>query len=186
MNDFNKSLNVPWKEAHAHNCQPKGNLHQGSFLLFPPVAFPFLFTPSFSPSSIQSPTRSVFPSVSLSLCEGHTIDFPLSIHFSRLALKRGKQTKATPAPPLHPSPPPSTFLPSPLALVHPESIRERMWRNATPPLPRHTHLLLHLFLLFPSHTPSSPLFCLYSFNACPFPSSPASFSLSATSPTTFH
>lgn len=63
-----------------------------------------------TPPSLPPP--SCFLNLSLSLCEGHAIDFPLSIHFSRLALKRGKQTKATPAPPRHRSAllPPFPFL----------------------------------------------------------------------------
>lgn len=41
------------------------------------------------------------PSFTLAPCEGHAIDFPLSIHFSVLVLKRGKQTKAISPQPAH-------------------------------------------------------------------------------------
>lgn len=74
----------------------------------PPFSLSFSLAPSFHNLSLSSffPPLSCSLNLSLSLCEGHAIDFPLSIHFSRLALKRGKQTKATTAPPLslHPSP----------------------------------------------------------------------------------
>lgn len=73
---------------------------------FPLFSLSFSFAPSFHNLSLSSfvPPLSCSLNLSLSLCEGHAIDFPLSIHFSRLALKRGKQTKATPAPPLPSNP----------------------------------------------------------------------------------
>lgn len=72
-----------------------------------------------TPPSLPPP--SCFLNLSLSLCEGHAIDFPLSIHFSRLALKRGKQTKATPAPPRHRSALLHLFLSSSSSLCRPSS-----------------------------------------------------------------
>lgn len=56
-----------------------------------------------SPS--PSLSLSLHPSFTLALCEGHAIDFPLSIHFSVLVLKRGKQTKAIPPPHRRTQPP---------------------------------------------------------------------------------
>lgn len=122
-------------------------------LLFLPSAFPFrLLLPSLSSFF---PPLSCSLNLSLSLCEGHAIDFPLSIHFSRLALKRGKQTKATPAPPLHPSPllhpPPFPFLSAGPRPVQTPPQQGRAWRNAPSPL-------LSLSLSIPSigPFPSSP------------------------------
>lgn len=146
----------------------------------PPFSLSFSLAPSFHNLSLSSffPPLSCSLNLSLSLCEGHAIDFPLSIHFSRLALKRGKQTKATTAPPLslHPSPllhpPPFSFplcWPSP----RPKTLGQGgEWRNATASSLRP-----------PSSSSSSPLssqssassflssFSLYSFYICPFPSS---------------
>lgn len=65
---------------------------------------PFYFSSCPSSSLHYSSARpprlfpSLPPSFTLALCEGHAIDFPLSIHFSVLVLKRGKQTKAIPPP----------------------------------------------------------------------------------------
>lgn len=71
-------------------------------LFFVTAILLFLLSLIVPPLLLCSPS----PSLSLSLpssftfalCEGHAIDFPLSIHFSILVLKRGKQTKAIPYP----------------------------------------------------------------------------------------
>lgn len=66
-----------------------------SHFTFPLVPHRPSITPRLTPPSLS---LSLPPSFTLALCEGHAIDFPLSIHFSVLVLKRGKQTKAIPYP----------------------------------------------------------------------------------------
>lgn len=139
-------------------------------LLFLPSAFPFrLLLPSIICLSPPSLPLSRSLNLSLSLCEGHAIDFPLSIHFSRLALKRGKQTKATSAPPLPSIPLLSPLLqPPPLASLSagPRPIQKPSDRGGgveecNPPL-------LHLLSL-PALLSFLSSFSLYSFFICPFP-----------------
>ena len=143
-------------------------------LLFLPSAFPFrLLLPSIICLSPPSLPLSRSLNLSLSLCEGHAIDFPLSIHFSRLALNRGKQTKATSAPPLPSIPLLSPLLqPPPLASLSagPRPIQKPSDRGGgsggmqptppPPPLSPRTPLLpllfLSLFLLHLSLSPPSP------------------------------
>lgn len=165
--------NSPWMYC-ANRCTNTKCEHT-AWVILPslPSTFPFpllLSTHNLSLSlSSFSPALSCSLNLSLSLCEGHAIDFPLSIHFSRLALKRGKQTKATPAPPLRSIPLLSSTLHLPsLSAAHPKTPgQEGMWRNATPPHP--TPLSSH-------SSPSSflPSFCLYSSYICSFPCSLAS------------
>lgn len=150
-----------------------------------PSAFPFPLLLSFHNLSLSlspPPALSCSLNLSLSLCEGHAIDFPLSIHFSRLALKRGKQTKATPAPPLRSIPllhPPPSF---PLRCPSKNPGQEGMWRNAIPPPPNTPHpnfLALFSFFLPPLFL---SLFLLHLF----LPLLSGLRSLSARSLTTFH
>lgn len=86
---------------------PSSSLHYSS--AHPPRLFP-----------------SLPPSFTLALCEGHAIDFPLSIHFSVLFLKRGKQTKAIP--------PPYQRTQPPLPLIHTARTRRQHppWEEPDP------------------------------------------------------
>lgn len=170
--------------THTTGMYIKGHFTFPAFSLFFFVySFHTLLLLHLSSSIALSISPSVFP-----LCEGHAIDFPLSIHFSRLALKRGKQTKATLAPPLLPTPslfsPPAFHLTSLSAgprpsRIHPKgNVEECDPPPAPPPFsqsppPPSAPLSSSLFLsLFPPHLSLLLLSGLAS--------------LSATSPTTFH
>lgn len=126
------------------------------------ICLTFSFAPSFHnlPPFFFTP----HPHPQVSLCEGHAIDFPLSIHFSRLALKRGKQTKATPAPPLHP--PPLPFL---LALTVALSVEE-----CHPPTTTTTTTKTTASTLLYSFSSSLPLSLSVSSTFVQFPSSQSS------------
>lgn len=177
--------NSPWI-CCANRCT-NTKYSMGHFT-FPAFSLSFSFAPflpysvSFSLSSF-SPALSCSLNLSLSLCEGHAIDFPLSIHFSRLALKRGKQTKATPAPPLRSIPLLSSTLHLPsLSAAHPKTPDKRECGGMQPPPPNTPHpnfLTLFSFFLPPLFL---SLFLLHLF----LPLLSGLRSLSARSLTTFH